>query len=252
MDKVLKIVYRSILVTGRQPIWWLFALLQAMAFSAVGQLARPRMLYSPVTVWLILAAVLLAPLTIWLWQSIEYESASEPKIRPKRNFLRQNISGSILILVTVLIIILARLIFPFWPLHTLVFAVTAASSGLALLYLALCEQDLPSSLRLAMDTWNKKISFSAAAALVLLVAHGISYGLMHGILENTLLFNKFSVAGHSATIWVLLLGLMLVIGYISAILNCFVVFLFLEIIARKKAPEAEKAKAAQPVSVGAV
>jgi hypothetical protein len=101
-----------------------------------------------------------------------------------------------------------------------------------------------------MDTWNKKISFSAAAALILLVAHGISYSLVHGILENGFLFGKFSVVGHSATIWVLLLGLMLAVGYISAILNCFVVFLFLDIIARKKDPEAKKAKISQPVSVG--
>ena len=106
--------------------------------------------------------------------------------------------------------------------------------------MALCDQNLSGALKLAIDTWDKKISFAGLAALVLIIAHGISFTLVHGVWGNSYLYQEFSVPGRSATIWVLLTGLILLIGYLVAILNCFVVFLFLDSINRKKDPEKVK------------
>ena len=247
-----KIIHHSIISASRQPRWWLFALLQATAFSAVGQLARPRMLHNPLSLLLIFAAIVLAPLTVWLWQNIAAETKETAKFKLTHAFIYQSLSGATLILSSVVIIISARLLYPFWPVHTLVFAVVASSAGLALLYLSLCAQTLSASLRLALDTWNKKISIAAAAAFVLILAHGISYTLAHGVFAGFYSIGMFSVFGHSATIWILLTVLMLAMAYFSAILNCFVVFLFLDSIARKKDPEAEKAKIMEPARAGVI
>lgn len=241
-----RILNESVWSTSRFPRWWILALLQAAAFSAVGQLARPKMLNHFSAIWLALAMALLPPLTIWLWQDMENSRLKPNQEKPKRNFASQSLSGIGLILMTVFVVLLARLIFPFWPLHTLVFAVTASTAGLALLYVALCGQNLSAAIALSMDTWNKRLSFAAVAAVVLVVAHGISFALVHGILENFYFFQEFSVSGRSATIWLLLSGLMLVIAYFSAILNCFLVFLFLETVNRKKDPETVRSEVSQP------
>lgn len=215
-------------------------MLQAAAFSAIGQLARPLKLNQFSAIWLALAMVTLPLVTIWLWQEVEVSKLNFSQDKPKHNFAGQSLSGIGLILMAVFVVLLARLIFPFWPLHTLIFAVAASTAGLALLYVSLCDQNLSQALALAMDTWNKRLSFAGAAAVVLIVAHGISFALVHGIFENFYFFQQFSVPGRSATIWVLLSGLMLLIAYFSAILNCFVVLLFLDTINRKKDPERVK------------
>lgn len=231
------ILLESILSTSRFPRWWILAILQAGAFSAVGQLVRPQSLNHISAMWLVLVMAVLPPLTIRLWQDIEaYKFINNPD-KPRHNFKSQSVSGIGLILMTVFVVLLARWIFPFWPLHTLVFAVTASTAGLSLLYIALCDQNLSSALSLAMDTWNKRISFAGAAAAILIVAHGISYALVHRVLGDLYLIREFSVSGHSATIWLLLAAVVVLIAYLSAILNCFVVLLFLDTINRKKDPE---------------
>ena len=240
MEMFAKLVYRSVNLSSRQPRWWLLALLQAMAFSAIGQLARLRMLNQLSALWLALAIGILPMLTIWLWQDVEKLSVKDNQPKAKNNFYAQSVSGIGLIIITVFIILLTRLIFPFWPLHTLIFAVATSTAGLALLYVALCGQNLSSAFALAIDTWNKRLSFAAFAAIVLIIAHGMSFALVHGVFENVYLTWEFSVFGHSATIWLLLTALLLLIAYFWAILNCFVVLLFLETINRKKDPEAIK------------
>jgi hypothetical protein len=93
----------------------------------------------------------------------------------------------------------------------------------------------------AIDTWNKKISLAAIVAFVIILAHGASFALVHGWLKSFTNSRGFSVLGHSATIWILFSALFLLTALIAAFLNSFLVLLFLEIIARKKDPEEEKA-----------
>jgi hypothetical protein len=105
----------------------------------------------------------------------------------------------------------------------------------------LCGQQFNKAIILAIDTWNKKISLAALAAFALLLAHGVSYALVHGVIKSLKTLQGFSVPGHSATIWLLLLVLFFLTAFAAAFLNSFLVLLFLEIIARKKDPETEKA-----------
>jgi len=251
MLKLSQIVRQAVFFASRQPRWWLLALFQSAAFSVIGQFARPKLLGSPYAVFLVLAGIILSPITIWLWREIEADKNPSPEAKRKPYFFVQSFEGGVVVLATAAIIILARLVFPFWPLHTLVFALAASTAGLALLYIALTGHTLAPAFKLALDTWNKKLSLVAMATLVLILAHAISFILVHEVWGNVHIFREFSVLGHSATIWILLTGLTLAIAYFSAILNCFVVLLFLEIINRKKDPEAEKTKLAEPVRVGA-
>ena len=75
---------------------------------------------------------------------------------------------------------------------------------------------------------------------VLLLAHVVSYALVHSVLKSFKITQGFSISGDFVTIWVLCLIVLLFMAFVAAFLNSFLVLLFLEIIARKKDPEAEK------------
>ena len=248
MPKLFKIIHQSITITSRQPYWWLLALLQAILFSVIGQFTKPAIVHSPRFLVLAVAIVLLAPVTVWFWQAIFIDL--HPELEIKRQFWKKSLAAVGLVVPAVLLIILGRILFNFWPIHTVVFAIIASTSGLALLYLVLCDQTLHAATRLALYTWNKKISFTTTAASVLLVAHALSFALVNGVFSNFVPTRVFPVSGLSATIWILLTVLVLFIGYFGAILNSFVVIAFLETILTKKDPEAEKAKVLQAAELG--
>jgi len=108
-----------------------------------------------------------------------------------------------------------------------------------MLFAVLSEQGFVSALGLALDAWNKKFSLAASVALVLIMANALSFAFMHTFWKEASPLAAFELLKHSATIWVLLLILILFIVFFAALINCFLVLLFLETIRRKKDPEAE-------------
>jgi hypothetical protein len=138
-------------------------------------------------------------------------------------------------------IIIPKFVYPDWLFSALISSIVSGTSALAMLYVVLCAQPLNKAFVLAIDTWNKKISLAAMAAFVLLLAHGVSFALVHGVVKSFRIMQGFSVFSHSATIWILLLVLFSLTAFAAAFLNSFMVLLFLEIIGRKKDPEEEKA-----------
>jgi hypothetical protein len=127
-------------------------------------------------------------------------------------------------------------------------SVISATSTLSILFIVLCREPFYKALMLALDTWSKKISLAALVAFTLLVAHGVSFALVHGTLKSFRNMEGFSVFGHSATIWILFSACLLFSAFIAAFLNTFLVLLFLEIIARQKDPKPEKAPITQLIT----
>jgi hypothetical protein len=220
-----RIAYNSIKSTSRQPRWWILALLQVIAFSLLGELAKPELLFAPVIFWLIAAIVM-----------------AVPKELKAKNFVRYCLQSGVVIVFSVLVTILARVFSGLWVFLAIVTSLVASTASLAMLYIVLCDQPAKAALTLAIDTWNKKISLAAITALILILAHGISYALVHGVWKNFVFAAEFSVLNYSATIWVLLVALVVIAAFFAAILNCFLVLLFLEIIRREKDPEPVKDK----------
>jgi hypothetical protein len=237
-----EIFYEALVSTSRFPRWWIFALAQAALLYWIGELLQPRHLLRPFSVlWLLLAVLVMAPVTVWLWKDIEARKAGRENQILIKHFLGYCSEISVIILCSAALLVVAKLIYPDWLFSALVSSLISATATLAILYIVLCGQPFDRALSLALDTWNKKISLAALVAFVLLLAHGISFALVHGFLRDFMTRGGFSISGDFVTIWVLCLIALVFTAFAAAFLNSFLVLLFLEIIARKKDPEAEKA-----------
>ncbi len=237
-----QIFYEAFLSTSRFPRWWILALVQAAVLYSVGELLQPYHLLKPFSVcWLILAVIIMAPATVWLWLDISaYASRLKNQIK-RKTFFNNCLTMCAIVLCSAAVMAAAKFIYPDWLFSALLSSIISATSTLAILYVVLCGQRFAPALALAADTWNKRISLAALIAFALLLAHGISFAMVHGALSSLKTPQGFSVPVHSATIWILLLILLSITAFAAAFLNSFLVLLFLDIIARKKDPESEKA-----------
>ena len=233
-----QIAYHSLISTSRRPRWWILALGQILAFAFVGELSRLHLLRWPFIFWLAFSLIALMPITVWLWLDIQAVYQKSPRQLVLTKFIKLCQSVGAVSSGSVIFIILVRSIYPSWVFMALISSLVAATASLAMLYIVLCNQAIVSALGLALDTWHRKISLAVAAACILIFTHAVSFALVHSVFKGFRAAGEFSVLSHSATIWVLLAALMAIISFFAAGLNCFLVFLFLEIISRKKDPEA--------------
>jgi hypothetical protein len=241
MTSLRQILYESLLSTSRFPRWWILALAQVAALYAVGELAHPHWLKPLFFCWLIVGVVVLVLTTAWLWleiQSVKLKSENNIAVKIFIGLCR---TTGVIVICSMMVIALARLVFAAWIVLALVSSVVAATATLAILYAVLCREPFYKALVLALDTWNRKISLAAIVAFILILAHGVSFALVHGLLKSSRNMYGFSVYSHSATIWVLFFFLIFLVAFVSAVLNYFLVLLFLETIRQKKDPEAETA-----------
>ena len=247
-----QIVNDSFRSTGRFPRWWILALLQVAAFSVMGELGRPHWLRPVFMSYLVLSAAILGPITAWLWLEIEASVITLPKNLPIKSFTQRSFNAAGIIFCSVILVLVTRFFYANWIFLAIVSSLIAATAILAMLYAVLVEQSFFSSITLAADTWNKKTSFASVAAFILIIAHGASYAIVHGLLGNFTLLGRFSDFNHSATIWILLAALVFFAALMGAFLNCFLVFLFLETIRREKEPETAKSEVVklEPIEAG--
>ncbi len=222
---------------------------QGISLYLIGEFFQPHRLVRPFSVcWIILSLCVMAPVTAWLWLEISsFKLKSKNQISVKI-FFGHCVATIAVVVCSLALIIVPKLVYPDWLFSALISSIISGTSTLAILYVVLCGQPFGKALILAIDTWNKKISLAALVAFVLLLAHGVSYALVHGVIKSLKTMQGFSVFSHSATIWLLLLVLFFLTAFAAAFLNSFLVLLFLEIIARKKDPEAEKAAVSRLVA----
>ncbi len=239
MQKLQQIIVSAFQSTRSSPYWWLLALLQVAALSLISKFTRPVW---PHPVWLefLFAAVaVLPPITVWLWLDMETKYNKQAKKVPVKLFVKYCLTAGAIVLCSMAVAFLARLIYPKWVFFALISSFIAATSTLSILYAVICGQNFFVSWSLALDTWHKKISLPLAAAVCLMIVHGIFFAAAREIRVSLMLSREFSVFSHSATIWVILTAILFLTAFLGALVNCFLVFLFLEIIKRQKAP-AEK------------
>jgi hypothetical protein len=240
MKTLAQITHEAFTSTVRFPRRWILALVQVIAFSVVGELGRSHWLRPVFVSYLLLSACVLGPITTWLWLEIEDSTLKFSKALSIKSFTQSCLTSAGIIFSSIIAALLVRFIYMDWIFLAVVSSLIASTAALAMLYAVLFRQSFYRSVVLAADTWNKKISLAAESAFVLILGHGASYAIVHGLFGNMPLIGGFSVFSHSATIWILLLVLIFLAAFIGAFFNCFLVFLFLETIKREKDSESEK------------
>lgn len=241
MQRLRKIFYESLVSTSRFPRWWILALVQLTGLYLVAEFSRPRWLSTVFIFWLVAGLVLLVFSTTLLWLEIESAEQKQNKKIDIKSFIAKSQISAAIVIYSIILVIIVRFTHWTWELLTLISSMVAATATLGMLYAVLCSQPFYKALTLAFDTWNRKFSLAAAVAFVLIIAHGASFALVHGTLKNISNPQGFSVLTDSATIWILFLILLFLVAFIAAVLNNFLVRLFLQTIDRKKDPETEKA-----------
>lgn len=239
MPNLVKLANASLVSVKQCPRWWVLAFFQVLAFFVMGRLARPPLASAPKLYWLAAAFVILPPLTVWLWLDMEPKTQGVVKQLSLKSFLKKIIGTTGVFFLGVAVLVIARILYPNWTFIALLSSLVAATCTLAVLYIVLFSQQFSAAWRLALDAWNKKISLAASVALVLIVAHGMTFIFVHGGWFSGFKSRQFSALGYSATILVLLAASAVIIAFLAAFLNCFLVLLFLDIVKGKKHQEAE-------------
>lgn len=228
-----QIAYKALISTNKSYRWWILSFFQVTALALVGIYTRPYSLVNLWAVWLLVGLVLLPITTVGLWMDMETVHNLKPSQVSLKNFVRTSLVSAVFIMVAVGIMVAVRLMDPNWVLIIMLSGIVSGTITLAVLYSVLCKTDFFSSLILALDTWRKKISLAVYVALVVILANGAAFVLARSLWPEVSKMGEFPVFSHSATIWVLLVAFSVAIAYFAAFLNCFLVFLFLNIIQRK-------------------
>jgi len=246
MSKLLQIIHFSLISTSQNPRWWILGFFQVISLPILVIVsARPAMLMSKFA-FLFLAAILVGvPSTVYLWMDVDARKFKTVYQKAQKFFFRQCLTFTAIMLLTLGVIILAKLMHNDWVFLALLSSLVIATCVLAMMFAVLCEQDTIHSLALSASAWNKKFSLAATIAFVLIIVQALSFAFLHSFLKD---FNpniKFELLSGSATIWVLLLLLLFVVAICMAFLNSFLVHLFLDTIRRKKDPEAAEGELAK-------
>ncbi len=212
-------------------------MLQLAGLYLVGEFSRSFWLPTVFIFWLVAGILLLVFSTVLLWLEIDLVNKKQQVKIQVKDFISKVQVSTAIVVCSVIVIIILKLIQTPWGILSFVSSIISSTATLAMLYNVLCKQPFYSSFGLALDTWNRKFSLAAIVAFIIIVSHGISFALAHGALKNLRYGQGFSVLNGSATIWILFLALVCLVSFIVAVLNSFLVLLFLETIERKKDPE---------------
>ncbi|HYV33649.1 MAG TPA: hypothetical protein VE973_02275 [Candidatus Limnocylindria bacterium] len=247
-----QIAYSSVISTSRTPRWWILALVQVAAFAVMGELLRPHWPTAIYACWLICALAIIIPTTVQFWHEIQADREKAAIQISSKMFIKQCLTAEAILLLALVIIVAARWALLPWVFLVVISSLVAATAILAMLYAVLRELPFNKALASALYTWNKKASMGAIAALILILAQGASFALVSYLRKSLEITGQFSLLSHSATIWILLAAIIFLVGVLAAVLNCFLVNLFLEIIQSKKAPEEIKPAVVKLEASGAV
>ena len=247
-----QIISNSFKSTRTHLFWWIFAFLQIISVATISALLKPDLIFSPKLLLILGAEIILIPATVWLWMDIEADLLKSQTLVLAWSFIRICLQCAGLTLFLLALLLFARWSYSDWV-FTSVFSSFAVATGVIVaLYVVLSHQSLSSAWVLALDTWHKKISLVVAIACLLIVFHTVAFTLSHAVFKRIIGQGEFSAWPHSATIWLLLILVTVLIVFLAAWLNVFLVTLFLEIIRRKKDSEAVKEPVVNLTSVKAI
>ena len=237
LSKILKISL-VLLKSKKGFLAWAFAQL-VLIYGIEMLITRPKNLLHIKFSWLIVFAVIFAPICYRFWLDIKqaYENATLVQSEPQEK--RLSFSGvarmsGVAITVSLLIFVI--------KLNLAVWIVTAFFSSLLLVYalvlmlnISLLSMGTRKAMQFAGDFWIMRSSIPAFLATCLMLAHSVGFILGRSALKQRLFEVGFSVSSESVTIWTLSAVLIAVLVWLLALLNTVLVVGFLEIVNTKKA-----------------
>lgn len=213
---------------------------QAICLYFLTKFSKPEVFFgkNQSLFFLALLVLSLVSTTIWL-DALAAHTRKVYKLTASKFFYRC-LNVLIISISAIISMLILRLFLIHWVFLVLTSSLISGTAVIGMLASVLFEISYLKALGLALDAWRKRISLAAIAAFCVILSHGAAYALVHSAVNNVG-HREFSVLNHSATIWMLFVVVALVIGFITALINCFLVILFLETIRPVKDTEEKSA-----------
>ena len=233
-----QIFFKALKSTSIRPGWWIFALMQFLLLSVASLFAHGHHIVLHKVLFLLLILAILSPVVVGLWLDIATEEDNSAEKLNLQTYWRKTFNCFLVIAFPALVIQQLKIFHLAWVPLVVFSSLLAATGVVSALYSIICNQSAYKSYLLAVDTWHKKISFVVYSALAIILSQGAGLIMAKTIFEHFFpIWGEFSGLEHSATIWLLVLLMLAVFGFIGAFLNAFLVKLFVYIIRQKKAAE---------------
>ncbi len=246
MNNIVKIFLQALKSTGIHKRWWILALAQSLCLIFFAWLNFQD---HKILAWVFIAALLLALISSYFWLDIKANFFKQTEIILRKNFFQRVFFVFINCLFVYCFFIFLLWAQIDWIVYSLVTSIVLGTLVISLLNIVLLNVSILNSWQIAFTAWSKKVSLAAIFAFILMLCKAFYFMTLGHLINYLYKLSEFSVFRESATIWVLLFIALVIISFFSALLNVFLVFLFLETLKPIKELEEEKSTVSAAVAV---
>jgi hypothetical protein len=184
--------------------------------------------------------------SVILWLKVEAFEKQKLFILGLNAFLQISIRLFGLLALAIAFAVLLKALHFYWTLFSVISSLSAVGFTAAMLAAVLYRLSFYKSLGFMINFWKAKISLVCAGAFAIMLGNAYAFYWAHEFLPQALSRGAgFSVSGASATIWVVFFILAGMAAFFSAVVNAFLVLLFLSLAQVKKEPEKLRAEIIQ-------
>lgn len=240
--------YPELLFKAFKNVWgqksvWLLALLQILCLFFVLRKLNPIWWGSaPRAAWSLGLMLIFCMATVILWLKIQVKEQKKIFLLSFDAFLQISVRLFVLLSLATVFCIGLKAVNFHWTFFAVFSSLTASSITAAMLAAVIFGLSFNKSLGFMVSFWSSKISAMCGGAFVVMLANAYAFYVAHEFWPMAMREGHgFSVLKASATIWVVFLFFAVIAAFFSALLNAFLVLLFLDITQAKKNPEEPKA-----------
>jgi hypothetical protein len=233
MHKLEDLFLQALKSTSSQKRWWILAIGQSLCLIYIAWL-HP---YKPQSM---LAVALFCLISGYFWADIKAVYVKKVETILTRDFIKKVFLVFIDCYVVFWLFVFLDSLKVGWIAYSVITSVILGTLVISLFSIVLFRVNLADSWRIAIAAWSSKISLAAISAFVLMLCKAFYFMTLTRLLEFFYSLREFSVLFGSATIWMLLMIALIFVSFFSALLNSFLVILFLENLKPVKDQEEQK------------
>jgi hypothetical protein len=225
MKKFIFMAGKALFYVRSRPAWWGLAFLQVLSIflqaSSWKMAAENRGFLFLWLIWFF--ALMLISMVLWMKiRLVEEKQADVLKPNVPDYFL---VGAVALVSVRILIYLIEV-----WTIRSLLTSLVSVSFLAAALASVLLGSDFGRAIKISLDLWVKRGLVMSIGTFLLLFCHALFFGLGRMMNADAVITGGFSDFKLSATIWSLLILLLVPVSFIVAWINATIVLGFLDII----------------------
>ncbi len=230
MQSIGQTIYGSFKSTSKQPRWWILALLQVFCIGYLADFLVFKRTFFVEWGWALTFLLVLQPVCAYLW--LDLKAVHEN--RQEKVYLKQflfSVLAAFFVCTSAfgLIMLLVNTYGPGVLIFLLCMGVMA-TAVIAAMGAVILDLGFFRAWGLGLDVWRLKMSIPIIIMVLFVSGFASGFFVWPKFLAWVILNEGFSVSKASATIWILFLIAVIILGFLVAFLNSFLVRVFLNFI----------------------